>query len=305
MSKTLVAIEPVREAEPEYGGTLVARTNWQLFRRRFFRHRMALVSLVVLTILIVGCFGAPWLAPYKQGVQNLLEGSEGPSAKHWFGTDELGRDQLTEIMYAGRISLLIGLVVALLSTVVGVTVGCVSAYFGRATDHALSSVTNLFLILPDLALLAVAILVFGQNFTSIIVVLAALGWMYMARIIRGQVLALKEKEFVEAARASGASTPRILLRHITPNCIGTIMVNATLAIAIAVGAEAALSYLGFGVQPPQNSWGRMLSDAEAYASSTSKFYLIFFPGLMLFLTILSVNFLGDALRDAFDPQSRH
>jgi len=305
MSKTLVAIEPVREAEPEYGGTLVARTNWQLFRRRFFRHKMALVSLVVLTILIVGCFGAPWLAPYKQGVQNLLEGSEGPSAKHWFGTDELGRDQLTEIMYAGRISLLIGLVVALLSTVVGVTVGCVSAYFGRATDHALSSVTNLFLILPDLALLAVAILVFGQNFTSIIVVLAALGWMYMARIIRGQVLALKEKEFVEAARASGASTPRILLRHITPNCIGTIMVNATLAIAIAVGAEAALSYLGFGVQPPQNSWGRMLSDAEAYASSTSKFYLIFFPGLMLFLTILSVNFLGDALRDAFDPQSRH
>src|SRR6185436_13902908 len=130
MSKTLVAIEPVREAEPEYGGTLVARTNWQLFRRRFFRHKMALVSLVVVTILIVGCFGAPWLAPYKQGVQSLLEGSEGPSAKHWFGTDELGRDQLTEIMYAGRISLLIGLVVALLSTVVGVIVGCVSAYFG-------------------------------------------------------------------------------------------------------------------------------------------------------------------------------
>jgi len=119
------------------------------------------------------------------------------------------------------------------------------------------------------------------------------------------VLALKEKEFVEAARASGASTSRILLRHIVPNCVGSITVNATLAIAIAVGAEAALSYLGFGVQPPQNSWGRMLSDAEAYATSTSKFYLIFFPGLMLFLTILSVNFLGDALRDAFDPQSRH
>ncbi len=305
MSKTLVATEPVRAAEPEFGGTLAARTNWQLFRRRFFRHKMALVSIVVLATLIVACFGAPWLAPYKQGAQNFLQGSEGPSAQHWFGTDELGRDQLTEIMYAGRVSLLIGLVVALLSTIVGVTVGAVSAYFGRATDHALSSVTNLFLILPDLALLAVAILVFGQNFTSIIVVLAALGWMYMARIIRGQVLALKEKEFVEAARASGASTPRILLRHIAPNCIGTIMVNATLAIAVAVGAEAALSYLGFGVQPPQNSWGRMLSDAEAYASSTSKFYLIFFPGLMLFLTILSVNFLGDALRDAFDPQSRH
>jgi len=305
MNKILVAAEPVVDAEPEHGGTLVARTNWQLFRRRFFRHKMALLSIVVLVVLMVACFGAPWLAPYKQGAQNLLEGSTGPSAKHWFGTDELGRDQLTEIMYAGRISLLIGLVVALLSTIVGVTVGCVSAYFGGLTDHALGSVTDLFLILPDLALLAVAILVFGQNFTSIVVVLAALGWMYMARVIRGQVLALKEKEFVEAARASGASTTRILVRHVIPNCIGTIMVNATLAIAIAVSAEAALSYLGFGVQPPQNSWGRMLSDAEAYASSTSKFYLIFFPGLMLFLTILSVNFLGDALRDAFDPQSRH
>jgi peptide/nickel transport system permease protein len=300
-----VATEPVVDAEPEHGSTLVARTNWQLFRRRFFRHKMALLSIVVLVVLMVACFGAPWLAPYMQGAQNLLEGATGPSAKHWFGTDELGRDQLTEIMYAGRISLMIGLVVALLSTIVGVTVGCISAYFGRVTDHALSSVTDLFLILPDLALLAVAILVFGQNFTSIILVLAALGWMYMARVIRGQVLALKEKEFVEAARASGASTKRIIVRHIVPNCIGTIMVNATLAIAIAVGAEAALSYLGFGVQPPQNSWGRMLSDAEAYASSTSKFYLIFFPGLMLFLTILSVNFLGDALRDAFDPQSRH
>jgi peptide/nickel transport system permease protein len=119
------------------------------------------------------------------------------------------------------------------------------------------------------------------------------------------VLSIKEKEFVEAARAAGASSTRILTRHITPNCIGTIMVNATLAIAGAVGVEAALSFLGFGVQPPQNSWGRMLADAEPYASSTSKFYLIFFPGLMLFLTVLSVNFLGDALRDAFDPQSVH
>ena len=266
---------------------------------------MALASIVVLVFLMVACFGAPWLAPYKQGAQNLLNSDVGPNTKHWFGTDDLGRDQLTEIMYAGRISLLIGLVVALLSTAVGVTVGAVSAYFGRRTDQALSAVTDLFLILPDLALLAVAILYFGQNYTSIITVLAAVGWMYMARVIRGQVLALKEKEFVEAARASGASTTRILVRHIVPNCIGTIMVNATLAIALAVGAEAALSYLGFGVQPPQNSWGRMLSDAEPYASSTSKFYLIFFPGLMLFLTILAVNFLGDALRDAFDPQSRH
>ena len=136
--------------------------------------------------------------------------------------------------------------------------------------------------------------------------LAFLSWMYVARIVRAQVLSLKEKEFVEAARASGASTTRILLRHIIPNCTGTIMVNATLAIAAARSpTEAALSFLGFGVQPPQNSWGRMLSDGEAYVTSTSKFYLVLFPGLMLVLTVLAVNFLGDALRDAFDPQSRH
>ncbi len=303
-AETMLA-PPLAEAPAVPEGAPVARSNWQLFRRRFLRHKLGLVSIIVLLILMVACFGAPWLAPYKQGAQNLLEGSQGPSAKHWFGTDELGRDQLSEIMYAGRISLKIGLVVALISTLVGVTVGAVAAYFGRATDKGLSAVTDLFLILPDLALLAVVIQIIGQNSTSIIVVLAALGWMYMARVIRGQVLALKEKEFVEAARASGASTTRILVRHITPNCIGTIMVNATLAIAAAVGAEAALSFLGFGIQPPENSWGRMLADAEAYTTSWSKFYLIFFPGLMLFLTILSVNFLGDALRDAFDPQSRH
>ena len=302
MTDTLL---PTREplAGPVGDTAPPARSNWQLFRRRFFRHKLALASIIVLVVLMVACFGAPWLAPYKQGAQNLLEGSQGPSAKHWFGTDDLGRDQLSEIMYAGRISLMIGLVVALLSTIVGVTIGAVAGYFGRFTDHGLSAVTDLFLILPDLALLAVAILYLGQSATSIIVVLALLGWMYMARIIRGQVLALKEKEFVEAARALGASRTRILLRHIVPNCIGTITVNATLAVASAVGVEAALSFLGFGIQPPQNSWGRMLSDAEAYATSWSKFYLILFPGLMLFLTILAVNFLGDALRDAFDPRS--
>ena len=304
-AEVILTGKPVEDPDLAPGSEPVVRTNWQVFRRRFFRHKLALVSLAILAILMIACFGAPWLAPYKQNTQNLLLGDTGPSAKHWLGTDDLGRDQLSEIMYAGRISLTIGLVVAFLSTVVGVTVGAVAAYAGKATDHALSAVTDLFLILPDLALLAVAILILGQNPTSIIIVLAALSWMYVARIVRAQVLSLKEKEFVEAARASGASTTRILLRHIIPNCTGTIMVNATLAIAAAVGAEAVLSFLGFGVQPPQNSWGRMMSDSEAYAASLSKFYLILFPGLALLLTVLAVNFLGDALRDAFDPQSRH
>jgi peptide/nickel transport system permease protein len=293
-------VEPALVArEPE------ARSNWQLFRRRFVRHRMALVSIAILAILVIACFGAPWLAPHKQNAQNLLESDLGPSLKHLFGTDDLGRDQLSEIMYAGRISLRIGFVVAFLSTIVGVTVGSVAAYYGRWTDSSLSALVDLVLILPDLALLAVAVQHFGHGDIAIILVLAALSWTYLARIVRAQVLSLKEKEFVEAARASGASTPRILLQHIVPNCIGTIMVNATLTVAAAISTEAALSFLGLGVQPPANSWGRMLAGAEQYTSTWSKFYLVFFPGFMLLITILSVNFLGDALRDAFDPQSQH
>ena len=300
MSTRAPIVEPALVArEPE------ARSNWQLFRRRFLRHRMALVSIAILAILMIACFGAPWLAPHKQNAQDLLQSDLGPSLKHLFGTDDLGRDQLSEIMYAGRISLRIGLVVAILSTIVGVTIGAVAAYYGRWTDQSLSSLIDLVLILPDLALLAVAVQRFGHGDTAIIVVLAALSWTYLARLVRAQVLSLKEKEFVEAARASGASTRRILLLHIVPNCLGTIMVNATLTVAAAISTEAALSFLGLGVQPPANSWGRMLAGAEQYTSNWSKFYLVFFPGFMLLLTILAVNFLGDALRDAFDPQSQH
>src|SRR6185437_8534238 len=172
----LLTNRPVEDPSLAPDASPVVRSNWQIFRRRFFRHKMALLSIAILVILIVACFGEPWLAPYKQGEQNLLLGATGPSGKHWFGTDDLGRDQLSEIMYAGRVSLMIGLVVALLSTVVGVTVGAVAAYYGRVTDQALSGLTDLFLILPDLAVLGVAIQILGQSYTSIILVLAALSW---------------------------------------------------------------------------------------------------------------------------------
>jgi peptide/nickel transport system permease protein len=281
-----------------------ARSNWQLFRRRFLRHRLALLSIGVLVILAIACYGATWLAPHKQNAQNLLQGDLKPSLKHWLGTDDLGRDQLSEIMFAGRISLTIGLAVAVLSTIVGVTIGAVAAYFGKLTDQVLSALTDLFLILPDLALLAVAVQHFGHGESPIIFVLAALVWTYLARVVRAEVLSLKEKEFVEAARAAGASPTRILVQHILPNCLGPIMVNATLTVALAISYEAALSFLGLGVQPPTNSWGRMLTDAEPYINSTQKWYLWFFPGFFLLVTILAVNFLGDALRDALDPQSR-
>jgi peptide/nickel transport system permease protein len=285
------------------GAEPVPRSNWQLFRRRFFRHKMAVVSIFILVILIVACFGATWLAPYPRNHQNILLGATPPSGAHWFGTDDLGRDQLSEIMFAGQVSLEIGLVVAILATIVGVFVGAVAGFFAGLLDQGLSRLTDLFLIIPEIAVLAVVLKAVGQTANWIIVVLAALGWMYLARIVRGQVLSVKEKEFVEAARASGASSRRIIVRHILPNTIGPIMVNMTLAIAAAVIAESTLSFLGFGIQPPQNSWGRMLADAESAAGDFHRFYLIFFPGLMLLLTVLAVNFLGDGLRDAFDAQS--
>lgn len=280
----------------------VARSQWQLVRRRFLRHRVATVALVVLIALIAACFAADWIAPYPRNKQDLLLGPQGPSGKHWFGTDNLGVDQLTSLLYAGQISLKIGLAVAFFSTVIGTVVGAIAGYYGRIWDQLLMRATDLFLVVPQVAVLAIALKKFGQSVNWIIIVLAALGWMYVARIVRGQVLSIKEKEYVESARAVGASSSRIIVRHILPNCIGPILVNATLAIAAAIITESTLSFLGFGIQIPDESWGHMLSSAEGnYALNT---HLLYFPGLMILLTVLCVNFLGDGLRDAFDPQSR-
>jgi peptide/nickel transport system permease protein len=280
----------------------VIRSQWRLFWRRFFRHRMAVISSIVLLLIIVACFSASWLAPYPKNHQNLTLGATGPSAQHWFGTDDLGRDQLTEMMYAGQISLKIGLAVAMISTLIGTVLGALAGYFSDWTDQVLMRTTDLFLVVPAIAILAIAIKKFGNSANTIIIILAALAWMYIARVVRSQVLSIKEKEFVEAARASGASNKRIITRHLIPNTIGPILVNATLAIAAAIITESTLSFLGFGVQPPTTSWGRMLSDAEGYIG-TPKAHLLYFPGLAILITVLCVNFIGDGLRDAFDPQS--
>jgi len=196
----------------------------------------------------------------------------------------------------------IGLSVALISTVVGVALGSLAGFFRGWTDQLVMRVTDLFLVIPQIVILSIAIKKFGQSDTMIALVLAALFWMYTARVVRGQVLSIREKEYVEAARAAGASSSRIIIRHILPNIIGPIMVNATLAVAAAIIAESTLSYLGFGVQPPSTSWGNMLSSAEGVIG-TPRAYLLYFPGLMIFVTVLAVNFLGDGLRDAFDPQA--
>ncbi len=301
-----VALEPMSML-PDFRAEPTPRSQWQLFRRRFVRHRLAVGGLIVLILLIVFCFGAKYFAPYDKNHQDLLLGPTSPSKEHWMGTDQLGRDTMTEIMYAGQISLKIGLAVAFFSTVAGTIVGAAAGYFGRFADQLLMRLTDLFLVVPAIAVLAVALKYFGNSSfdqtTVIILVLAGLGWMYIARVVRGQVLSLKEKEFVEAALAAGGSSPRIIFRHILPNCIGPILVNATLSIAAAIITESTLSFLGFGIQPPDTSWGSMLASAEGNYNQNT--HLLYFPGLMILLTVLCVNFFGDGLRDAFDPQHKH
>lgn len=302
-------------------GAAPPRSQWQLFRRRFFRHKLAMFGLFLLVALCLAIFLADLWVPQDPGEQDLLLGVQPPSSEHWFGTDNNGRDYFARVIYAGQISLKIGLAVAFISTLIGTITGALAGFFGRWVDQLLMRITDLFLIVPAIAVLAVAVKFaqsnenpvgrfiigdgteprFGTD-SIIIFVLALLGWMPIARVVRGQVLSVKEKEFVEAARAIGASNGRIITRHLLPNCIGPIVVNATLAIAVAIVAESTLSFLGFGVQPPETSWGQMLDDAKANISFNE--HLLYFPGLFILVTVLSVNFLGDGLRDAFDPQSR-
>jgi len=297
VEEQLVAAGLLAEADPE------PLTQWQLFVRRFRRHKLAMASLGFLILLYAVVFSAGWLAPFPEGQQDLLLGPTPPSADHWLGTDELGRDQLSELMYAGQISLRIGVAVAIVSTLLGATFGAIAGYYGRWIDQLLMRITDLFLIVPAIAALAVALRRFGSSPFTVTLVLAGLFWMWIARVVRAQTLALREKEFVEAARAVGASGPRIILRHILPNCVGPIMVNATLQIAVAIITESTLSFLGFGVGKGVNSWGKMLSDAEGYFSHNT--HLLYFPGLCIVLTVLAVNALGDGLRDALDPHAKH
>ena len=289
-------------AAPPAAVELAHRAPGGRFWRRLARHKLAVASVVVLVVLGVLCFGAALFAPYGPNDQRLTLGAVGPSWRHWFGTDELGRDQLSRLLDAGQISLEIGLAVAVLSTLVGTLVGAVAGFVGKATDQVLMRVTDLFLVVPAVAVLAIAVERFGHDRLTIIWVLAALFWMYVARVVRALVLSIKEQEFVEAARASGATGTWIVLRHILPNCVGPIVVNATLSVAAAIVAESTLSFLGFGIRLPGTSWGRMLADAEGTVG-TSRSYLLYFPGLAILLTVLAINFLGDGLRDAFDPQS--
>jgi peptide/nickel transport system permease protein len=311
-----IGVEPERppppppDAEPAGPlGALPAATatgQWRVVGLRFRRRKMAVAGLAVLAVLALSAVFAPLLTPYDVNPtlssEVLADSRQSPSVQHPFGTDELGRDQLTRVLHGGRISLLVGLCVALASSIIGTTVGAVAGYFGGWVDQVLMRMVDLLLVLPGTALLMIAQKGLGSSLSVIVLVLAFLFWRSIARVVRGLFLSLKGQEFVEAARASGASSARIIVSEILPSAVGPICVHLALATGAAILSESALSFLGFGIQPPAVSWGNMLSQSRG-AVGTDLAYLVYPPGLAILLTVLAVNFVGNGLRDALDPRT--
>jgi peptide/nickel transport system permease protein len=273
---------------------------WQLSVRKYLRHRMAVIATVVLLILVIGVVFAGLIAPYGETQQNLTHILESPNGQFLFGTDTLGRDNFSRILYGGRISLLVGVSVAVISSAIGTLVGLLAGYFGGWLDSVLMRITDTVLSLPTLMVAIIAARLLSGGVIDIVMVLVLIGWMGLARIVRGQVLSLKQREFIEAARALGVPTRRIIRKHLLPNLIGLITVNTSLAVAAAILAESTLSYLGLGVSPTTTAtWGNMLAGNEGFLVTAP--WLVWFPGLAIVITALCVNFIGDGLRDALDP----
>lgn len=285
--------------------------------RRFKRHKMAIAGLVVLLLLIAYSFGGAFFVTEKYAnFTNTKERLQEPSAEHPFGTDTIGRDLLARTIYGGQISILIGITAAFVEVMIGIVVGAVAGYFGGKVDAVLMRFTEAMLNLPQLLLLIVMakffssdiknIELFGREFSgSVVVIIFIIGltsWPYLARIVRAEFLSIKEREFILAARATGTPTWEIIFKHILPNSIAPIVVSATLGVAGAISLEAYVSFLGLGVRAPTATWGNMLENAYRYIESA--YWMWFFPGMFIVLIVLSINFLGDGLRDALDPRSR-
>jgi peptide/nickel transport system permease protein len=286
------------------------RSLTQLTLQRFLRHHLAVVAIGVLALVILSAVAAP-LLPDSPTAQNPRNAFAAPSPSHWFGTDDLGRDVLTRTFYGGRISLAVGLLATLLSLSLGVAIGAIAGYFGGWIDNVLMRLVDVFLTLPTLFVLILISTILRDlpalnlrnSAVIVILVIAIFQWMWPARLVRGEFLSIKERDFITAARATGVRDARIIWRHILPNTVNVIIVQGTLLVAFSIITESGLSYLGFGIQPPTPSWGNLLSTAQTYALRAP--WLMIFPGLMIFLTSMAVNYIGDGLRDAFDPFTHH
>jgi len=283
---------------------LSLESGTSLWRDAYYRlkqNKLALFGLYVFVAIGLFSLIGPWISPHTYDAQDLDLVSRPPSMEHWMGTDNLGRDVCTRIMYGGRISIGVGLAATLVSLVIGILYGTVSGFAGGKTDTAMMRVVDILYALPFTVFVIILMVVFGRNIVLLFVAIGAVEWLTMARIVRGQVLSLRKLEFIEAATALGLSRTRIILRHIIPSVLGPVIVYSTLTIPSAMLLEAVLSFLGLGVQPPMSSWGLLIKDGaemmEVYP------WLLIFPALFFSTTLFSLNFLGDGLRDALDPQS--
>jgi peptide/nickel transport system permease protein len=271
------------------------------FWTRFTRNRIAVIAAIVLVIICGTALIAPLIIDYERVlVQERRETFAPPSSDAWFGRDELGRDAFARAVYGARISLTVGLVSALIATVIGVVFGMLAGYFGGVIDVVIDRFTELILTIPFLLLLILAASVMRPSVTSIILILGLFDWAVLARLVRGEFITMRHRDFVEAATALGCRDSRVILRHILPNVVAPIIVSATLLVAVHITAEAAISFLGLGIQPPTPSWGNMLTEAQRYIISAP--FLAIFPGLLILITVLCINLVGDGLRDALDPR---
>lgn len=259
-----------------------------------------MAGLALLLVFVTAGLLASWIAPYSYDKTDLPYGAKLPSPQHLLGTDELGRDLLTRILYGARISFAVGILATLVSLTIGVAYGSFAGYVGGRTDHVMMRIVDILYGLPFMFFVILLMVLFGRNILNLFIALGAVQWLTMARIVRGQILSLRSREFVLSAHAMGAAPRRILVRHLLPNALGPIVVYATLTVPAIMLEEAFLSFLGLGVQPPMASWGSLAADGAAAMEAHP--WLIIFPGCALTLTLLSLNFLGDGLRDALDPQ---
>jgi peptide/nickel transport system permease protein len=276
---------------------------WLKARKRFFRHRLAVAALIALSLMVALSALAPWIGRYSPIALDLDAMSQPPSAAHWLGTDTTGRDVWSRLLHAGRVSLSVGLVAVSISVAIGVIIGSIAGYASGKVDSVLMRLTDMFMAFPSLVMIITVASVLGPSVYNTMLVIGILSWPGVARLVRGQFLSFREQQFVLAARSVGATPLQIMLRHLFPNVIGTVAVAATFGVANAILQEAALSFLGLGVQAPTPSWGNMLRDAQSLTILERMPWLWLAPGLMIALAVISINFIGDGLRDALDPRS--
>ncbi len=296
MSNAPVLTAPLVAADEAEGSSL-----WHDAWLRLSKNQLAVFGMYALALVALGCVAGPWLSPYGYEQQNLSETFSPPNAQHWLGTDQLGRDLLVRLLYGGRVSLAVGLCATFVALTIGVVYGAIAGFFGGKLDAVMMRTVDMLYALPFAIFVILLMVFFGHNIILLFVAIGAVEWLTMARIVRGQVMAVKKMEFIEAARSLGFGRRRIIFRHILPNILGPIIVYTTLLIPSVMLLEAFLSFLGLGVQPPMSSWGVLIKDGAE--KMEEYWWLLVFPGAVFSLTLFSLNFLGDGLRDALDVRS--